>query len=326
MRIYFILTAILLIISLSVPFISCTVSEHTNTAFEKTDDVKNSSEKPTDDQSTRDEKITIFKTATEETIETDMTEYLIGVVAAEMPASFSAEALKAQTVASYTYAKYLKENNGSDFTITDSSAVHQSYIDTAEQKEKWGDNYEYYRSIIESAVTSVSGEYLTYNSKTALTAFHAHSESYTNSAEEIWGNPVAYLISVEAPSKESFETECSFTSKNFKAIFEEKGELKITESDIKKWVMVMSKSDRGYIRTLQIGGKDFSAVEVKDILSLPSATFTAKLENNRFVFTVKGKGHGVGMSQYSAEYMAKEGKSYKEILAHFYPGTKLKKD
>ncbi len=326
MRIYLILTAILFIISLTAPFITCTVSKYNKTSSQDSATVTDAAEGTVNETTTKTEKITVFKTSTGETIETDMTEYLIGVVAGEMPASFSPEALKAQTVASYTYAKYMKENNDSSFSITDSPSLHQNYISKAEQKKKWGDNYEFYRSTIENAVKSVYGEYLTYNGKTALTVFHAHSENNTGSAEEIWGRPISYLISVEAPSKDSFETECAFTSEELKTAFEEKGKAELKEKDIKKWVMVMHKTDNGYIKTLRIGGKDFSAIEVKDILSLPSATFTARLENDSFIFTVKGKGHGVGMSQYSAEYMAQEGESYKEILAHFYPGTKLEKE
>ncbi len=327
MRIYFILTALLFIFSLSIPFITNTVSNQKSTSiYEETKAIRKTDESTDQEKSEKTEKISVFKTATKETVETEITEYLIGVVAAEMPASFSPEALKAQAVASYTYAKYLLETNGTDFTITDSSATHQSYIEKSEQKKKWGDNYGLYRSVIENAVKSVSAEYLTYNDKTALTVFHAQSDGYTHSAEEIWGKPVEYLVKIESPSKENFVTECSFTSKEFKALFKNKGNTDITEKDIKKWVMVISKDDNGYINKLRIAGKDFSAIEVKDILSLPSTTFTAKLEDGCFIFTVKGKGHGVGMSQYGAEYMAQEGKSYKEILAHYYPGTELKKE
>lgn len=322
MRIYFLLTSILFIISLATPFLTNTVSRYSNSE----PDTVTEAESPTKGTSKANTKIRVLRTETEETEETDMTDYLIGVVAAEMPASFSPEALKAQAVASYTYAEYLKENNGPDFIITDSSATHQSYIDKAEQKKKWGDSYKLYRSIIENAVKSVHAERLTYNNKTALTVFHAQSDGFTNSAEEVWGNSIAYLVSVESPSKESFETECTFTANEFKALFKNKGNAEITENNIKKWVMVTSKNDKGYIMSLRIGGKEFTAIEVKDVLSLPSATFTARLENNSFVFSVKGKGHGVGMSQYAAEYMAQEGKSYKEILAHFYPGTELQKE
>ena len=133
-------------------------------------------------------------------------------------------------------------------------------------------------------------------------------------------------MSVDAPSAEEFNTEYSYTPEQFKKLFEEKGGSKITEKDMKKWASITKKNESGYIRRLKVADKEFMAVKVKDILSLPSADFTGKIENNTFIFTAKGKGHGVGMSQYSAEYMAQKGKSYKEILAHFYPGTTIEKE
>ena len=320
MRIYFTLTAILTVVSLTVPFISCTANKKQVTSA--------TSEISTSTEADNEEKISVLNLSSGETFETDINEYIIGVVAGEMPASFSPEALKAQAVAAYTYVKYTKETDNSNetFTITDSSSLHQSYIDTDEQKKKWGEDYELYRSRIESAVKSTQGEFVSYNGKAALTAFHADSYKSTRSAEEIWGNPVAYLISAEAPSDEEFIGNYTFTPDEFKTRFKERGAIDLTEKDIKKWASITQKSEKGYIRSLKVGEKEFSAIEIKDILSLPSTSFTGKIENDTFVFTVKGKGHGVGMSQYSAEYMAKNGKTYKDILAHFYPGTTLEKE
>ena len=318
MRIYFILTAMLIIVSLTVPFFTTAVNnkEKTTAATEQKALHK--------EAATESDTVTVLKSATGETVETDITDYITGVVAGEMPASFSEEALKAQAVAAYTYLKYTKENTSD--TLTDSSALHQSYIDKDEQKNKWGADYGLYSSIIENAVNSVAGEYVTYDGKTALTVFHAASTSKTNSAEEIWGRNLPYLMSVDAPSDEEFNTELTFTSEEFKMLFEEKGNISITQKDIKKWASAVKKNDRGYIRSLKVADREFTAPEIRDILSLPSVDFTGRIENDTFIFTVKGKGHGVGMSQYSAEYMARQGKSYKDILLHFYPGTAIEKE
>lgn len=321
MRIYFILTALLCIVCLSFPLLTCSIcKKNENTTADKETVTTALTEESNSDKET----ISVFNTSYGKTTETDMTEYIIGVVAGEMPASFCDEALKAQSVAAYTYAKYIRENGNS--TITDSSSLHQSYIDKKAQKSKWGKDYDLYRNRIESAVNSVKGEYLAYNGKTALTVFHAESDNKTNSAEEIWNSTVPYLISVDAPSAEEFNAEYTFTPEEFKSLFEEKGKLKITEKDIKKWASITKKNENGYIRKLKVADTEFSSVEVKDILSLSSADFTGRIENDTFIFTAKGKGHGVGMSQYSAEHMAQNGKSYKEILSHFYPGTTLKKE
>ena len=319
MRIYFILTAVLCIFCLTAPLITFTINANPG----KDEGAQSLTETSAAEKTTA-EKISVLNLTSAEATQTDMTEYIIGVVAGEMPASFSPEALKAQAVAAYTYAQYVREN-GAD-SITDSPALHQSYIDKDAQKSKWGDDYGLYRQIIEDAVNAVKGERLICNGKTALTVFHAASHNKTNSAEEIWGSAVPYLISVDAPSEETFSNTATFTADEFRSRFEEKGNVEITEKDFKKWASVSKKDDSGHIRSLKVADKDFTAVEVKEILDLPSADFTGKIENDTFVFTTFGKGHGVGMSQYSAEYMAKQGKSYKEIVAHFYPGTAIEKE
>lgn len=320
MRIYIILTAVLCALSLTAPFVTGVISKDGKNNSEPQDSTVTQAQEET----AAEQKISVLKASTGETVQTDITEYITGVVAGEMPASFCPEALKAQAVAAYSYVKYLKEK-GSDI-ITDSPSLHQSYISKDEQKKKWGDNYELYRERTEAAVKSVKGEYVSYNGKPALTAFHADSDGKTASAEEIWGSPVSYLVSVDAPSQGSFSTDCSFTPDEFKALFEEKGKVSITEKDIRMWVSVTAKNERGNISAVKVGEKSFSAIEIREILSLPSAAFTGRIENDTFIFTAKGKGHGVGMSQYSAEYMARQGKSYSEILEHFYPGTALVKE
>lgn len=325
MRIYFILTAFLVISALTLPFIINKTSERLIT------DATNSSAYATDSADATSpenikETVKVLRTSSGTAIETDMFDYITGAVAAEMPASFCIEALKAQAVACYTYAKYIKENtDNQNSLISDSSFVHQNYIDRSEQRKKWGDSYEEYRSVIEKAVKSVYGEYLSFEGETALTVFHALSYDKTNSAEEIWGEALPYLISVDAPSEGSSEIKCKFTAEDFKKLFEEKKKIKLGNAP-QKWAKAEEKNDNGYIRRLSVGNETFTAIEIMELLSLPSTNFTAKYADGIFIFTVKGKGHGVGMSQYGAEYMALTGKSYKEILAHYYPGTALEKE
>ena len=337
MKLYVILTAVLCVVTLTFPFFTNTLAKKNDISLSTSQQTKKETTKEEVTQaektSTQEETIRVFKTATGKVSNVTLFDYIVGTVAGEMPASFSDEALKAQTVASFTYAKWIKENQNEaekdDSDITDSSSAHQCYLDTAEQKEKWGENYEACRAKIEKAVESVFGEYLTYDGKTAMTVFHALSAGQTQSAEEIWGKSIPYLISVEAFTDEELsikETELSFSAEEFKRLFEKSTEIKLAEGQIKKWAQVKEKTEGGYIKKLKVGTQIFTANEVKEILSLPGTAFKAKLENNNFIFTVYGKGHGVGMSQYSADYMARQKKSYKEILSHFYPGTILTKD
>jgi len=325
MRIYFILTAVLVILALTLPFIINKTSEKLTSASTAVI-TEATTEKQLTDLEEEKETVKVLRTSSDTVIDVELFEYIVGTVAGEMPASFCIEALKAQAVACYTYAKYIKENSDKkDSLISDSSFKHQSYIDKSEQKEKWGDNYAEYRDIIEKAVKSVYGEYLTFDEKTAMTVFHAISADKTNSAEKIWGEAIPYLIPVEAPSDISSEKSYEYSETEFKSLFEKKSEITLND-DPRKWAKILKKDDNGYIRSLSVGNETFAAVEIMEILSLPSANFTAKYDDGIFIFSVKGKGHGVGMSQYGAEYMAQQGKNYKEILTHFYPGTAFEKE
>ncbi len=326
MKIYFILTAVLVLAALTIPFAINTASKKLSST-ETTASTETTSQISTTESAKEKETVSVLKTSTDTVIEVDMFDYIVGTVAGEMPASFNIEALKAQAVISYTYAKYLTEKSDNNaMVLSDSSNVHQSYIDKNEQKKKWGEHYDEHRSKIEDAVNDVIGECLAYDGKTAMTVFHALSEGETNSAEEIWGDAVPYLVSVKAPSNESAKKEFNFTEDEFRKLFEEHGETDFDEGDSKKWAKITEKSDNGFIRKLTVGNKTFSSAEVADILSLPSTNFTAKHSDKTFIFTAYGKGHGVGMSQYGAEYMAQSGNDYAEILSHFYPGTTLEKE
>lgn len=270
----------------------------------------------------------VFSFISKEFNNINLTEYIIGIVAGEIPASFSQEALKAQAVASYTYLKYLSENTESGH-ISESSKAHLNYLDTTKQKEKWGDNFEEYRQKIEAVVKSVSGQYLSYNNEPALTLFHAISSGKTKSSQEICGSAIPYLCAVDAPGdilSENYEAVITVALEEFQKAFEEKADLIFSDSDYRKWACVSEKDDDGYIKTLTVCNEDFSCSEISKILNLPGTSFRGKIGNECFIFIAHGKGHGVGMSQYSADYMARQGADYKEILNHFYPGTVIKQD
>lgn len=325
MKLYLILTAILILSALTVPVVINSANEDVTENIAASQKNYNLSETSYKSAENENHVIRVLDTETQKVSTMDMVEYITGTVAGEMPASFCPEALKAQAVASYTYAKYIMEHNTDKkitYDITDSSDKHQCYIDTEKQKEKWGDSYDEYKEKIKSAVESIYGEYLTYNGETALSVFHAVSIGNTNSAEEIWGKTVPYLVSVTTNTNTVHESNNEFTADKFKNIFAQEG-VTITDNNPRFWAQITEKDENGYIKILRVGDNEFTALEIKGILSLPSVSFTAKLENDNFIFTCYGKGHGVGMSQYGAEHMAQTGKTYKEILAHFYPGTKL---
>ncbi len=323
MKSYLILSLILCICMLVFPFFSkLSVESDTDTSYKSETDKDK-------EESTTEKTIDVMRSSTGSITTMDIFEYLVGTVAGEMPASFHNEALKAQAVVSYTYAKWLlEENKDEESYITDLSSLHQKYIDKAEQKEKWQDTYEENRKRIEDAVKSVYGEFLTFDGKAAMTVFHALSSGKTLSSEEVWGDDVPYLVSVDAPGDiiaEEYESTVSIPAEEFRDSFEDE-DVAFEDDNFKKWASVKEKSDDGYISVLTVSSCDFTARQVRKILSLPGNCFRAKTDSNGFVFTVHGKGHGVGMSQYSADYLARQGKTYREILNHFYPGTTLTKE
>ncbi len=273
----------------------------------------------------KEDTITVLRASSGKTEQVDMTEYLIGAVANEMPASFHIEALKAQAVACHTYALWIiknADNPGSELgDISDNSGKHQGYLNKSEMKEKWGESYEKYYSRISDAVNEVKDQYLEYDGEPILAVFHALSSGTTSNCEDVWGDKIPYLNSVPAPGDKlsaQIDSEKIFTAKQLKEKFGIK-------EDEKELISSFKAADSGYVNEIIIGGKSYTGREIRRLLDLKSPNFTYEQSKDNYIFSVKGKGHGVGMSQYSADFMARQGSSYKEILNHFYNGAEIKK-
>ena len=257
--------------------------------------------------------------------EMDTREYLIGCVAGEMPASYHTEALKAQAVASYTYAKYISSRDkdklgGAD--ISDDSTVYQAYINESARKEKWGDDFEKNEKTVSAAVDAVLYSYLSYENKPAMTAYHNISSARTESAENVWGEKIPYLVSVNATGDRlspDYQSEKNFTIKEFKSI------LKENDIEYSDKISVENRYDSGYVKNVKIGSKSISGTDFREMFSLRSADFDVETGEEKIVVTCRGNGHFVGMSQYGADYMARQGATYEEILTYYYPHTELKK-
>ncbi|MBR3816937.1 MAG: stage II sporulation protein D [Clostridia bacterium] len=272
----------------------------------------------------------VLQASTGNILTLDFQDYLIGAVAAEMPASFSEEALKAQSVACYTYALWIIENADrapdSLFDISDDSSKHQGYLTNADMKDKWGDKYEKYYSKIKKAVTETRGEYISFSSKPAMTVFHGLSSGKTVSAKELWGYDIPYLISVDAPGDKlspDLISENEFTKEEFSKIVTGITEQKAS-TDISADVSDVTRD--GYLNKLSINGAEIGRSDIRSAFSLKSSCFKIQITEDQVIFSVYGRGHGIGMSQYSADFMARQGYDYKEILGHFYPGTELKEN
>ena len=234
-------------------------------------------------------------------LSSELEEYVSGVVAAEMPASFPEEALKAQAVAARTYQVRQMQASGTKKVLYD---VGQAYITEKEQREKWGENTSFYRAKIRKAVAETEGEIMVYDGEPILAAFHAQSAGRTEAAEHVWQAAVPYLKSVESDNGETVEV-----------IFSEK---ELQEKFGSAEISVVSRTDAGYVAEVQVGEKIMTGREVREALGLRSSSFSVRKEGDDFIFTVSGYGHGVGMSQHGAAELAERGMDYREILRHYY--------
>lgn len=327
MKKYLILVILAAISSLCVPI--ALIKEPSATSFTTSTDVSASKSDTVSEAETADT-IAVFRTVQNETVDMTVFEYVCGSVAAEMPLAYHEEALKAQAVACYTNALRMKnaQTDPSESDISDNSKVHQGYIDESERREKWGDDFDKYEQKLEKAVKSVENEALYYNGELCVAAFYAISGGVTEDAENIWGNEVPYLKSVKSEGDKlspHYSSTVSFDKADFT---EHASTLKIEKnsvSDLKNAVKVTKRSDAGTVLSVSVCGKNFTGEEVRKAFSLRSPVFTVKTTDDTVTFNVSGYGHGVGLSQYGSDYMARQGKNYKEILEHYYSGAKVKK-
>ena len=253
-----------------------------------------------------------------------MEEYIVGVVAAEMPALFETEALKAQAVAARTYAvnkglavDELMENGG------------QAYCTLEEMKEKWGDNFEAYYEKIRSAVYDTQGEIIVYNDEPILAVFHAISGGKTEESQNVWNEELPYLKSVDSSEdalSDEYYSESAIPVNTAAGLLQSNySNLKLTEGSLVDQMQILERTEAGYVSKIQVGNMVLSGGQIREVLGLRSSNFTYEQQGDNIVFKTKGYGHGAGMSQYGANYMAQQGSTYKQILAHYYTDTNIKK-
>ncbi len=244
-------------------------------------------------------------------LDSALEEYVAGVVAAEMPAAFPEEALKAQAVAARTYQVRQMQAAGSKAVLYD---VGQTYLSEQEQKEKWGESYALYAGKIRSAVRATAGEIMTYDGEPILAAFHAQSGGKTEDAENVWNSAVPYLKSVDSEEDRQAPNNETTVTIAAKTLAEKLGVAKNAVVSVKR------RTAAGYVAEVQAGDKTFSGREIRERLGLRSANFMIAKSGDSYIFTVHGYGHGAGMSQYGASFLAEQGKNYHEILRHYYTG------
>lgn len=284
---------------------------------EKTFDLYSVLEDPTVDILMGDEIVTM-----------ELEEYLIGVVAGEMPPTFEEEALKAQAVAARTYALYkllVSPSPNHDADICTDPTCCKAYSDENLLREKWGDEYDANMAKITSAVWSTSGEYLIYENQPVLAVFHSSSAGATENSENVWNQGLPYLVSVTSPETseqvKNYITSTTVTHQEFCDTFKSKYPDADFTSSPTDWFKDIVYSDSGRINSVNVGGITIKGTELRSLLSLRSTAVDIEVTDTDIVFTASGYGHGVGMSQYGANVMAQEGKNYREILSWYYTGV-----
>lgn len=276
-----------------------------------------------------DESILLAVKTENGTVEMTMAEYLPGALAAEMPAAFHAEALKAQAVALRTYALHYRaarKDAHPDADICTSSGCCAAWTDETVLRERWGEGFQFYSEKLAAAVRATDGQHLVYEDMPILAVFHASSAGQTESGEAL-GVPKPYLQSVSSPETAENVTrlisEVEVSPTEFKASVLSAAPTAAFGDDPAAWLGSIERSETGRVAHAVIGGTPVSGLALRQLFSLRSTDFTLRWTGSSFLFAVSGYGHGLGMSQYGADLLAEEGADYTAILDHYYSGSTL---
>lgn len=277
---------------------------------------------------------TVFRMLCGDTVATlPQREFLFRTLAMEMPAGYHEEALKAQAVAAYTYyhrrrlAQAEKPDpalKGADF-VTPNDQFPQEYTEEKLRK-RWGNKYDVYRAKINQALDEVEGQVITYKGQLIDACFHAISNGTTEAADVVWGADVPYLQAMASPGDRTapgYQSERKLTPEEVKKALSDLDPVVKLPDNPADWFGKPTLSAAGTVETQPIGNQKLTGTKIRQLMGLRSAAFTITYQNDTFVFTVFGYGHGVGMSQYGADYLARQGYTYREILAHYYANTKI---
>jgi len=275
--------------------------------------------------------IAVYNTLSGKLERMPLEEYIIGVVAAEMPASFELEALKAQAVAARTFA--LRRAGGfggsscahSGADVCTDSACCQSYRSAAQLKEKWGADAQYYYERVSEAVLTTAGMAIMYNGEPIEALYHSTAGGTTEDSANVFASARPYLVSVTSPGEENaahYKDRVSFTRTRLAELLNGAfKKAKVSAKKLETQIQVLSRFDSGRVEYVKVGSVNVTGREFRKALDLKSANFSLTVTNDAVIIDTIGYGHGVGMSQYGANAMAKNGADYVEILMHYYTGA-----
>lgn len=262
--------------------------------------------------------------------EQTMADYLWSVTAAEMPAGFEPDALRAQAVCARTYTLWKATHNskhkeqGAD--VCTDSACCQAYITKEAAAERWGASAAEYTAKIAAAVADTSGVIAAYDGKPIQAVFFSSASGATEDAAAVWGNALPYLVSVDSPEGDevpNYRSETVLTRDEVKSLVTAAYPGADLSGEPSEWFQNVTYTASGRVASVGVGGVTLSGGAARNLFSLRSACFTVAYADGCFTFSVIGYGHGVGLSQYGANAMAKAGSGWRDILAHYYTGVTL---
>ena len=272
--------------------------------------------------------IKVYVEETKKTLHLNKKEYLTGVLFAEISPTYNDEAIKAQAVAAYTFLQYrrMHAEKNADYYITDNPENGQGYMTPDAAKKKFGEKYEEYKTHFEMLIDSVQNYVITYSGEPICAMYHAVSAGKTESAENVYGSGYPYLVAVASVGDllcPDYLSTVTLQKDEVKQILQRNQK---TPAENAAAFSEAERSPSGTVLSIQLYGNTCKGTEVRQLFSLNSANFDLEEGENSITFRVRGKGHGVGMSQYGANYMASLGSTFLEILSWYYPGCEMKNE
>lgn len=290
-----------------------------------------SSDDAASDEAGRDRAQTLRVSLGGEVREMDMETYLLGVLRAEMPASFEEEALKAQAIAARTYTLYRMENGGSanhpDADACDDINCCKAYQSAEQTAESWGGMAVYYEEKLTRAVRETDGEIILYDGSPILAVFFSSSGGSTQGAGDVWLSDLPYLQRVGSPENEelvpNYYSVAEFSASEFKQRILAACPNADLSGASESWISDIVRNESDYVASLTVGGVTMRGNDLRTLLALRSPSFTVEVSGDTLTFHVTGYGHGVGMSQYGANALAREGWRAEEIVQHYFTNTSV---
>ena len=264
-----------------------------------------------------------------EVVEMTMEDYLWSVTAAEMPASFEPEALKAQAVTARTYTVWKMtagEPHHPDADVCTDINCCQAFLSREQAAANWGESAQVYTEKIRAAVAETDGQVITYDGQPIQAVFFSSADGRTEDAVEVWGNSVPYLVGVDSPEGEdvpNYHTEVTLTAEEFRTAFLARYPGADLSGAPTSWFRNQTSTASGRVAAVEVGGVTVTGTGLRSLFSLRSTSFSVEAGEDSVTFRVTGYGHGVGMSQYGANALARQGRTCQEILQWYYTGVEI---